>query len=102
VIAKNQTANQLVIGPKQATEVREFLVDKLQLINLTEQELLKQTKPKVRIRNIGKLVDCSIIKQLDSFQIKLNQPLEGIAAGQSAVFYTSDQPNKCLGGAIIF
>ncbi|MFH2118700.1 MAG: tRNA 2-thiouridine(34) synthase MnmA [Candidatus Paceibacterota bacterium] len=101
VIGKNQATNQLVIGPKQATASKSFEIDQLHLIGLTEQELLKIPKSKVRIRNTGELIACSITKQTNHYQVKLDQPVEGVAAGQSAVFYTSDQPNKCLGGAII-
>ncbi|HEX9817517.1 MAG TPA: tRNA 2-thiouridine(34) synthase MnmA [Patescibacteria group bacterium] len=101
VISKNSKLNQLVIGPKQATQVKKFLVDRLHLIGLTEQELLGQSSLKVRIRNTGELTGCSIIKQNGHYQVELEQPIEGVAAGQSAVFYAINRPTHCLGGAII-
>jgi tRNA-specific 2-thiouridylase len=101
VIEKKADFNQLVIGPKQATKTKEFSVDNLHLIGFTEKELLSQEKLKVRIRNTGQLIGCSMEKQNGQYQITTDQPAAGIASGQSAVFYNSNQPTKCLGGATI-
>jgi tRNA-specific 2-thiouridylase len=102
VIKKKAKTNELVIGPKNATQAKSFSLVHFHLIGCTEKELLSQPKLRVRIRNTGKLVGCLITKQDNHYQVKLDQSVEGIAPGQSAVFYSTDTPAHCLGGAIIF
>jgi tRNA-specific 2-thiouridylase len=101
VIGKRQATNELVIGPKKATQAKTLSVDHLHLIGITEQEQLNQPKLQVRIRHTGELIDCSIKKRADYFQIELTQPAEGVASGQSAVFYAGSRTIQCLGGATI-
>lgn len=101
VIKKNPKTNELVIGPKKSTEAKNFEIENLHLIGLTEQELLTQPKLRVRIRHTGELVNCTLVKKADQYQVSLDQSVEGIAAGQSAVFYTSKPQPQCLGGGII-
>jgi tRNA-specific 2-thiouridylase len=101
VIEKRQPTNELVIGPKQATQATSFEISALHLIGLTQQELLNQANLKVRIRNTGELIGCSIKKQDDRYQVKLDQPVEGVANGQSAVFYINRPQSRCLGGGTI-
>lgn len=101
VISKNPTTNELVIGPKQSTQVKSFEINSLHLIGLTEHELLNQPKLQVRIRHTGELVSCTIAKQDDYYQVDLDQPVEGVAPGQSAVFYTSEHQSRCVGGGTI-
>ncbi len=102
VIKKNADKNQLVIGPKQATAAQEFTVANLHLIGANEQDLLNSSDLQVRIRNTGKLVNCSITKQGKNYLVKTEKPVEGIASGQSAVFYHKEKKLiKCLGGATL-
>lgn len=101
VIGKNIPANELIIGLKQATKTKKLQVAKLDLIGLTEQKLLNQTKLQVRIRHTGELIHGSILKKNGYCQITLAQPVEGAAPGQSVVFYDGQMPARCLGGATL-
>lgn len=54
----------------------------------------------VRIRHTGALIPGSI--ELESGKVTLAEPTQGIAEGQSAVFYLKNDENTiCLGGAVI-
>ncbi|KKU18090.1 MAG: tRNA-specific 2-thiouridylase MnmA [Candidatus Pacebacteria bacterium GW2011_GWB1_47_8] len=101
VIDKNIKANELVIGPKQATRVKTLHVSNLHLLGLTQAELFKRTDLRVRIRHTGQLTDCEIKKMGNRYSVKLKQLVEGVASGQSAVFYTYEKAGRCLGGATI-
>lgn len=102
VIGKKPETNKLIIGPKQATKADSFTIGPLHLIGMTEQELLNHRNLQVRIRHTGKLANCTLTKLDNHFQVNLTQPLEGIASGQSAVFYgLNSQLSLCLGGATI-
>lgn len=98
VVGKNLETNELVIGLKQATQAKTLTIGALNLIGLAEQELLNQPNLQVRIRHTGELIGCSVSKQGEHFEVTLNQPVEGVAAGQSAVLYATE---RCLGGGVI-
>lgn len=104
VIAKKPATNQLVVGFGSETHQNSFQVEDLHWINqppTPAQPLL------VRIRHTGQLHPAT----LRHGTVTLNQPIQGIASGQSAVFYTPttlDQPAApdsttyfCLGGGTI-
>lgn len=101
VIGKHLEKNELIIGLKQATRAKSFQATNLHLIGLTEQAFLEQPNLQVRIRHTGKLVDCALTKHNSHFTVTLNQPVEGVAPGQSAVFYADSSDKQCLGGATI-
>jgi len=101
VIDKNVKANKLVIGLKQATQANSLTVNHLHLIGITQTELLGRSDLRVRIRHTGQLIGCSVKKRDKHYQMKLNQPVEGVASGQSAALYTSETPSRCVGGATL-
>lgn len=101
VIRKNPTKNELVVGFGAETYQEKFSVTDLHWIQAapTTQDIL------VRIRHTGQLLPAKIT--FDSEQelsVELTQPAQGIAEGQSAVFYLpiAGQDNfRCLGGGVI-
>jgi tRNA-specific 2-thiouridylase len=113
VIKKNAKRNQLVVGFGSETYQSEFGVHSLHWINPTlNTELLKtETELLVRIRHTGQLWPATLVpSQSHPTQaiVKLTSPIQGIAEGQSAVFYlpTPDEKNGlsvnlCLGGGVI-
>jgi len=100
VIDKLVDKNQLVVGFGPQTMKDAFAVDSLHWINLPPAT----NKLKVRIRHTGELTGCHLkmMNKKSSAQIELDQPAQGLAAGQSAVFY-QEQGNEmvCLGGGVI-
>jgi tRNA-specific 2-thiouridylase len=102
VIKKNPEKNELVVGFGTETYQKEFNVSDLHLINGSEAELNNQ-KLLVRIRHTGKLHPCSIQKKTKQWTVTLETAIQGIAEGQSAVFYVHTEKDNyiCLGGVVI-
>lgn len=94
VVGKKPEVNQLVVGFGADTYFAEFSVSKLHWI--TEEP--QTSKLLVRIRHTGKLLNGS----LENGTVRLDEPCQGIAEGQSAVFYQQHQDRVvCLGGGVI-
>lgn len=93
VISKDAFTNQLVVGFGAETFRDSFHIEDIHWINEGEREQVKG-KVSVRIRHTGKLLPCRI----EGSTVILDDPQQGIAAGQSAVFYDG---SICLGGAVI-
>jgi tRNA-specific 2-thiouridylase len=94
VIGKKSESNQLIVGFGADTYFSSFTVESIHWIsNKPETEKLL-----VRIRHTGQLLDC----QLSNNTVTLAEPTQGIAEGQSAVFYEKQGDEVlCLGGGII-
>ena len=96
VIKKDAQRNQLIVGFGADAYQSEFLVSDIHLIDQSQK--LPQ-KLFIRIRHTGKIMPI----ELEKNKIKLAEPIKGIAAGQSAVFYQKIDDNnfRCMGGGII-
>lgn len=99
VIKKNAAKNQLVVGFGTDANAQKFSITDCEWINGQPDAGWQLF---VRLRHTGELLPC----QLNQHQILLDQPAQGIAAGQSAVFYTPLTQNDgsqfiCLGGGVI-
>jgi len=109
VIGKKPDTNQLIVGFGAETYVDTFEVENLHLISETNRaQLLKNLF--VRIRHTGQLFACQIEeREPNHLKVSLETSIQGVAEGQSAVFYTpavttaSDSPENylCLGGGVI-
>lgn len=94
VIGKKPEKNHLVVGFGSDTYFTKFEVSNVHWID--EQPNKEQLL--VRIRHTGKLLKCS----LNATTVKLTESTQGIAEGQSAVFYQEHEGSLvCLGGGII-
>src|SRR5579859_3437477 len=96
VIRKNATKNQLVVGFGIEAYQSEFSVRNLHWIGEKPQ------KVKVRIRHTGQLHDAfSDESDPKNIKIQLAEPIQGIAQGQSVVFYVPSPDSKsefiCIG-----
>lgn len=96
VIAKDADKNQLVVGFGPEAYRDEF---KILDIHLIDQSQKLPEDLFIRIRHTGKIIPAKLEKN----KIKLAEPIKGIAAGQSAVFYKKVDKEKflCLGGGVI-
>jgi len=105
VIKKAPDKNQLVAGFGGETLNDKFGVRNLHWIIDENEKLTKENGDLfVRIRHTGELLACSLVYN----EVKLKKAVQGIAEGQSAVFYLCPKGYKktdneiiCLGGGII-
>lgn len=99
VIAKDATTNRLIVGFGAETQTQSFAVSQLHWINPNDNVTGKTL---VRIRHTGALLPATF--DPSSNQVTLDTPIQGIAPGQSAVFY-QELPNqlgyKSSGGGLI-
>lgn len=105
VIRKNPEKNQLVVGFGGETFADSFVVRSPHWI--ADEQALNAEDLLVRIRHTGALLPCSISQVGSEYQVTLNKPIQGLAEGQSAVFYqpvtnkNADDGYVCLGGGVI-
>lgn len=100
VIGKNAAKNQLIVGFGNDAYQDSFAITDTHVIN---QGATLPKKVLVRIRHTGEL-NHAIIQELNNntYRVTLEKPVKGIAEGQSAVLYQTEQLDlKCLGGGII-
>lgn len=95
VIGKNVEKNQLIVGYAKEGEVSEFEVNELHWIN---KVLESSFECEVRIRHLGEMYECKCEKIENTIIVKLENPVFGVAPGQSAVFYDGA---TALGGGTI-
>lgn len=99
VIKKLPKTNQLMVGFGAETYFEEFNVRDIHWIS---GHAPHSTKVLIRIRHTGKLIPGQLVTIEGESKVNLDEPTQGIAEGQSAVFY--QQVNNqlvCLGGGVI-
>ncbi|HEX7017319.1 MAG TPA: tRNA 2-thiouridine(34) synthase MnmA [Patescibacteria group bacterium] len=100
VIKKIPEKNQLMVGFGAETYFDNFEVNDIHWIN--QQTPIGKRELLVRIRHTGKLIPCSLSKEGEQLSVNLTEPTQGIAEGQSAVFYQRvGDETICLGGGVI-
>lgn len=95
VIAKDADRNRLIVGFGEETATQEFTMRDVHWIGAVPQ--VKELS--VRIRHGGKLLHSQITPAHNgTWKVRLDQPVQGVAEGQSAVLYSDRQ---CFGGGVI-
>jgi tRNA-specific 2-thiouridylase len=88
-------SGQVVVGKKRDLEVREVAVRDLNLFLDLEEAA------SVQVRYNGRPVPCTVEETTDGEWIAyLDEPVMGVAPGQSAVFYTGDG-TRVVGGGVV-
>ncbi len=100
IISKNLAKNTITIADKEneaeaVYSTKEIVIKDLHFIN--DQGLIP-LKISAEIRYRQKKQDCSLIKGADGYNIKFENPQNGVSVGQSVVLYSGE---VCLGGGII-
>jgi tRNA-uridine 2-sulfurtransferase len=89
------SSGQVVVGRKRDLEVREVAVGDLNLF------LDPQDAACVQVRYNSRPVPCTVSQATDGRWIAyLEEPVVGVAPGQSAVFYTEDG-SRVVGGGVV-
>nr|MDQ3008971.1 tRNA 2-thiouridine(34) synthase MnmA [bacterium] len=105
VIAKHASNNQLVVGFGAETYSKSFIATQLHLITPNEVTTEGRQACLVRIRHTGQLLPAVLTRKSENQSVvELRTPVQGVAEGQSAVFYSADVLDEalvCLGGGII-
>jgi len=107
VIAKQAEKNHLVVGYGAQTLCSEFFVKQAHWIHPLDQQNIQAQRTfscGVRIRHGGKVWPSAVQSQPDQngtqmLLVRLSEAIQGVADGQSAVFYADD--GRCLGGGVI-
>lgn len=101
VVGKNPTKNRLIVGFGDETLRDAFSVESVHWINAFTSNVIQDGKPHrlhVRIRHTGTLYAAEVIRDGKMLNVRLAEPVRGVAEGQSAVLYSG---NACLGGGVI-
>lgn len=87
IAKKDMKKNTLIVVPEDNVllKTKKFKVKNVRWINPKNKS--NTLKAQVRIRHLGELVPASLEKN----QVMLSKPIQGVAPGQSAVFYMKDQ-----------
>jgi tRNA-specific 2-thiouridylase len=102
VISKDMQSNTLTVAHRireaKAQDVTDVSITDLHLV--TGETLSEQKEIKARIRYRGDLFPVSVDKAAagDTSHVQFSETVEGVAPGQSIVFYRDEE---CLGGGII-
>ena len=102
VVDKDVKENRLVVGFAKDALKKEFIIEDLHWIIGEEPEELAKNKPlpcQIRIRHLGNIHEANLTKcDNNKLKVGMEDPSFGVAPGQSAVVYVSDE---VLGGGII-
>lgn len=96
VIGKNIDKNELIVGTDEDAYSSVFTIKGVHWIS--EIKGPKDLFCEVRIRHLGEMFSCSLISIDGGYEVTLDKPAFGVAAGQSAVLY---KDSAVLGGGII-
>jgi len=85
VMATNPETNEIIVGDKEDLKVKEFFVKELNMF-----EDFKDFECSVKIRYRSPKSKCRVVIKNNNAKVTLKNIVEGVAAGQMAVFYRDD------------
>jgi tRNA-specific 2-thiouridylase len=93
IAKKDIKKNTITVVPQghELLKIKSFKLKKIHWIN--PRDKIKTLKANVRVRHLGELIKATLKNNM----VTLSKPLEGIAPGQSAVFYISSSILTCSG-----
>ena len=86
VISQNKKNNTITVGKKDDLAINSVIVDNLNMF-IKEKNIVCEVKLRFR----SQTVKCNIDIEDDKATIKLENPIYGVAIGQTAVFYHDDK-----------
>lgn len=100
VVAKDLTKNTITVASKETELDKVFSIKEIIIKNVHDISGTGKIggKTTVRIRYRQEKQACEVTKKEDGYHITFSEQQNGIAVGQSAVFYDKE---SCLGGGII-
>ena len=100
VLKINSNMNEIIVGPR--SELGKSII-KLKKINLLGNKEDFKKNVFVKVRSTGKLLEAKVdFGKINTAEVKLRLPEEGISPGQACVFYNKDNNGfKVLGGGWI-
>jgi tRNA-specific 2-thiouridylase len=97
VVDIDASKNQITIGAKHDLFCREFIVENINLISVSEIVVPQKAKIKIRYNDSGH-TGTIYPYQPGQLRIGFDRPQRAVTPGQSAVFFDDE---RVLGGAII-
>ena len=100
VLKINSKKNEIIVGPREKLGKKTIL---LRDINLLVDKNVFNSDIFVKVRSTGKLLNAKVnFKEMNTAEVNLKIPEDGISPGQACVFYKKDELGfKVLGGGWI-
>ena len=100
VLKINSEKNEIIVGPREKLGKKTIL---LRDINLLVDKNVFNSDIFVKVRSTGKLLNAKVnFKEMNTAEVNLKIPEDGISPGQACVFYKKDELGyKVLGGGWI-
>ena len=102
VVRLEPEARRVIVGPREALGVTRIALKEVNWIGepVTTEDALHGRRVLVRVRSTRPPQPATLDTEAGWFVI-LDDPEEGVAPGQAAVFYDADEPTRVLGGGWI-
>ena len=102
VVKLEPEARRVIVGPREALGVTRIALKEVNWIGepVTSEDALHGRRVLVRVRSTRPPQPATLDTEAGWFVI-LDDPEEGVAPGQAAVFYDADEPTRVLGGGWI-
>ncbi|MGH2729614.1 MAG: tRNA 2-thiouridine(34) synthase MnmA [Actinomycetota bacterium] len=98
VTAIDPAANKVVVGSRAELAVAGFRADE---VSFVDGPVPDGTDVLVQHRAHGEVASATVAHRNGSVEVRFDQPVEAVAPGQSAAFYSREDPDELLGGGII-
>ena len=102
VVRLDAEARRVIVGPREALRVRTIALKDVNWIGepVSAEDALDGRRVLVRVRSTRPPVP-GRLSTAAGWSVVLDEPEEGVAPGQAAVFYDADRPARVLGGGWI-